>query len=60
MKYNIFDIDIDRVPSEVLRRLIEEVKQEESNPPCSYDRVHNKHNRGGSYSRSHNRHNRGL
>lgn len=40
-------IDPATVPSAVLRRLIAEVQQEALPVPSLYDRIHNRHNRGG-------------
>ncbi len=34
------------ISSVVLRRLIEEVRQEEQPNPSAYNRTHNRHNRG--------------
>jgi len=39
-------MDIESVPSEVLKRLIEEVRYEASNNITAYNRTHNRHNRG--------------
>lgn len=44
----VVDIDPDQVLSPALRRLLEEVRNEETGcggQPYAYDRVHNKHNR---------------
>ncbi len=44
----VVDIDPDQVSSPALRRLLEEVRNEETGcaeQPYAYDRVHNKHNR---------------
>lgn len=62
---NLMEIDIDKVPSAVLRLLIEEVRnetgyEENVDHPSFYNRPHNRHNRGGGYNRAHNRHNRGI
>lgn len=35
-----------QMPDKVLRRLMEEVKNESVNPIFAYDRAHNRHNRG--------------
>lgn len=44
---NVLEIDIDKVPSAVLRQLIEEVRTEMiENQPHAYDRCHCRHNRG--------------
>ena len=51
------EIDLETIESPVLRRLIEEVRAENMEI-TGYDRVHNRHNRGGSYDRVHSRHNR--
>lgn len=42
----VFELDVSKVPSTVLARLIEEVRAEESVSARAYDRVHNRHNRG--------------
>lgn len=39
-------MDIESVPSEVLKRLIEEVRYEKNNNITAYNRTHNRHNRG--------------
>jgi len=40
------EVDISKISSAVLARLIEEVRAEKSSTPRVYDRVHNRHNRG--------------
>lgn len=35
-----------QMPGKVLRRLMEEVKNDSVNPMFAYDRAHNRHNRG--------------
>ncbi len=42
----VFELDVSKVPSTVLARLIEEVRTEEGVSTRAYDRVHNRHNRG--------------
>lgn len=50
---DVMEIDINKVPSAALRRLIEEVRQEDSkHQPQMYDRVHNRHNRGNGGGRT--------
>lgn len=47
-KVAVVDIDQDQVSSPALRRLLEEVRNEETGcggQSYAYDRVHNKHNR---------------
>jgi hypothetical protein len=39
------EIDVDKLPSPVLARLIEEVRNEEPSVPHAYNRYHNRHNR---------------
>lgn len=39
-------VNVQEIPSPVLRRLIEEVRTESVKPTASYNRVHNRHNRG--------------
>lgn len=41
------DVDITKIKSSVLLRLIEEVKNYESDTIRAFDRVHVRHNRGG-------------
>ena len=41
----LLEIDLSKVPSPVLARLIEEVRNEESSPIDAYSRFHNRHNR---------------
>ena len=62
------EVDLDKIDSVVLRRLIEEIRQEAEdeeweetrNNTTAYTRIHNRHNRSvGPYNRVHNRHNRG-
>ena len=40
------EVDISKISSAVLARLIEEVRDEKSATTHVYDRVHNRHNRG--------------
>lgn len=40
-------LDREEIPSVVLKRLIEEVRTEALEPATVYNRVHNRHNRGG-------------
>ncbi len=42
----VFELDVSKVPSTVLAKLIEEVRTEEGVSARAYDRVHNRHNRG--------------
>lgn len=40
------EIDLDSIDSVAIRRLIEEVRQEEAEPrPQAYNRIYNRHNR---------------
>ena len=39
------EIDVSKLPSPVLARLIEEVRNEEASVPNAYSRFHNRHNR---------------
>jgi len=39
-------VDLDSLPGEVLKRLIEEVRFEAQNNITAYNRTHNRHNRG--------------
>lgn len=39
-------VEADQMPNTVLRRLMEEVKNDSVNPMFAYDRAHNRHNRG--------------
>ncbi len=39
-------VDVEEIPSAVLKRLIEEVRSETLDPAAAYNRVHNRHNRG--------------
>lgn len=41
----LLEVDLRKVPSPVLARLIEEVRNEESNAIDAYSRFHNRHNR---------------
>ena len=52
-QYNVIDtqsaqviIAADQMPNTVLRRLMEEVRNDSVNPMFAYDRAHNRHNRG--------------
>jgi hypothetical protein len=42
---DLLEIDVNKLPSPVLARLIEEVRNEESSVPDAYSRFHNRHNR---------------
>lgn len=42
---DLSEIDVCQIPSPVLARLIEEVRNEESSIPNAYNRYHNRHNR---------------
>jgi hypothetical protein len=42
---DLLEIDINKLPSRVLARLIEEVRNEEASVPNAYNRYHNRHNR---------------
>lgn len=50
MAIDMMEIDVAKIDSAVVRRLIEEVRDEQGmgieNQPQMYDRVHNRHNRG--------------
>lgn len=39
-------IEANQMPDAVLKRLMEEVKNDSVNPMFAYDRAHNRHNRG--------------
>lgn len=39
-------VDVDQMPNSILQRLMEEVKNDNSNNMFAYDRAHNRHNRG--------------
>ena len=41
----LLEIDLSKIPSPVLARLIEEVRNEETSPIDAYSRFHNRHNR---------------
>lgn len=41
----LHEIDLSKIPSPVLARLIEEVRNEETSPIDAYSRFHNRHNR---------------
>jgi hypothetical protein len=61
----VLEVDLDTIPNAVLRRLIEEVRNEDIETIQGYNRTHNRHNRSSEnpawrYNRSHNRHNRGI
>ena len=43
---DLLEVDMNKIPSVVLARLIGEVRSEKSPTPHVYDRVHNRHNRG--------------
>lgn len=38
-------LDVKKIPSPVLARLIEEVRNERTDNPHAYNRMHNRHNR---------------
>ena len=42
---DLLEIDITKLPSPVLARLIEEVRNDEASPIDAYSRYHNRHNR---------------
>lgn len=42
---NSHQINVDKVSSPVLARLIEEVRNKENSTPSMYNRFHNRHNR---------------
>lgn len=46
VKSNSVSVDVNKMPSAVLRRLINEVKFENQNNITAYNRTHNRHNRG--------------
>lgn len=39
-------VDVEEIPSAVLKRLIKEVRAETLDSATAYNRVHNRHNRG--------------
>lgn len=41
----LLEIDLSKIPSPVLARLIEEVRNQETAPIDAYSRFHNRHNR---------------
>jgi len=41
----LYEIDLNEIPSPVLARLIEEVRNEEASAIDAYSRFHNRHNR---------------
>ena len=41
----LHEVDVSKIPSPVLARLIEEVRNEEKLTPTAYNRYHNRHNR---------------
>ena len=43
---DLLEVDTDKLSSVALARLIEEVRNEEISTAHTYDRVHNRHNRG--------------
>ena len=56
------EVDLARVPSAALRRLIAEVRGaqgEQGERRRGYDRAYNRHHRSGGYDRAYNRHHRG-
>jgi len=42
---NLQEVDVSKIPSPVLARLIEEVRNEEELNAQAYNRMHNRHNR---------------
>ena len=46
IRTDLLEVDISKLSSPALARLIEEVRNEEASPTHAYDRVHNRHNRG--------------
>lgn len=44
---SLMEVDLDKVPSPVLRRLIKEVRSPGYETSDSYSRFHNRHNRSG-------------
>ena len=42
---SLLEIDLSKIPSPVLARLIEEVRNEETTTNNAYNRYHNRHNR---------------
>jgi len=42
---NLQELEISKIPSPVLARLIEEVRNEEMSDATAYNRMHNRHNR---------------
>ena len=45
---DLWDVDLDTLESATLARLIDEVRQDLDDPPVAYNRIHNRHNRGGT------------
>lgn len=43
---DLLEVDTGKLSSATLARLIEEVRNEETSTAHTYDRVHNRHNRG--------------
>jgi hypothetical protein len=43
----LMEMDVAKIPSEVLKRLVEEVRQDEAEDRSRYSRFHNRHNRSG-------------
>jgi len=43
------DVDISKIKSPVLMRLVEEVRNNQSSTIRAFDRVHNRHNRSGGW-----------
>jgi hypothetical protein len=41
----LHELDLSKIPSPVIARLIEEVRNEETSPVNAYNRYHNRHNR---------------
>jgi len=44
--YDLMEVDTSKLPSVTLARLVEEIRNEETPNAHTYDRVHNRHNRG--------------
>lgn len=44
---DVMEMDLSKVESPVLRRLIDEVRNGTADNPCPYSRFHNRHNRSG-------------
>ena len=48
---DLWNVDLDTLDSPTLARLIDEVRQDLDDPPVAYNRIHNRHNRGGTNPR---------